>query len=111
MAYAQADGITSRIAELERSWSARTFRRPSLAHSPADPAAPCGPGRSPSAGILTRRELEVLELVADGATNARIARVLTVSEGTVKGHLKHIFRKLGAANRAEAVSYWWRLTG
>lgn len=108
---AQADGITSRIAELERSWSARTFRRPSLAHSPADPAAPCGPGRSPSAGILTRRELEVLELVADGATNARIARVLTVSEGTVKGHLKHIFRKLGAANRAEAVSYWWRQTG
>ena len=53
----------------------------------------------------------MLELVAEGATNARIARVLTVSEGTVKGHLKHIFRKLGAANRAEAVSYWWRLTG
>ncbi|WP_250283938.1 MULTISPECIES: LuxR C-terminal-related transcriptional regulator [unclassified Frankia] len=53
---------------------------------------------------LTRREIEVLRHMADGATNARIATRLMVSEGTVKVHVKHILRKLGATNRAEAVS-------
>jgi DNA-binding CsgD family transcriptional regulator len=55
---------------------------------------------------LTRRELEVLRLMAAGDTNGRIARRLVISEGTVKSHVKHILRKLGAANRAEAVSRW-----
>ena len=109
--HAQAEGLTSRIADLERSWSGRTYRRPSLSRGALDAAGPHRPGRTPVANVLTRRELEVLELVADGATNARIARALTISEGTVKGHMKHIFRKLGTANRAEAVSYWLRLTG
>lgn len=62
-------------------------------------SAPAGP-------ILTRREVEVLQLMAAGDTNARIARRLVISEGTVKSHVKHILRKLGAANRAEAVSHW-----
>jgi DNA-binding CsgD family transcriptional regulator/GAF domain-containing protein len=58
------------------------------------------------AANLTRRELEVLRLMAAGETNGRIARRLVISEGTVKSHVKHILRKLGAANRAEAVSRW-----
>jgi DNA-binding NarL/FixJ family response regulator len=53
---------------------------------------------------LTRREADVLRHVALGETNAQIAHRLFVSEGTVKSHVKHILRKLGAANRAEAVS-------
>jgi DNA-binding NarL/FixJ family response regulator len=57
---------------------------------------------------LTRREVEVLRLMAAGDTNARIATRLVISEGTVKSHVKHILRKLGAANRAEAVSHWLR---
>ncbi|MGQ0623842.1 MAG: LuxR C-terminal-related transcriptional regulator [Sporichthyaceae bacterium] len=57
-------------------------------------------------GALTRREIEVLRRMAEGDTNARIARRLVISEGTVKTHVKHILRKLGAANRAEAVSRW-----
>lgn len=57
---------------------------------------------------LTRRELEVLRHMAAGDTNARTARRLVISEGTVKSHVKHILRKLGAANRAEAVSLWWQ---
>lgn len=55
---------------------------------------------------LTRREVEVLGRMAEGDTNARIARRLVISEGTVKTHVKHILRKLGASNRAEAVSRW-----
>jgi DNA-binding CsgD family transcriptional regulator len=61
-------------------------------------------------GLLTRRELEVLELMAAGASNAEIAERLVISVGTVKSHVKHILRKLRAANRAEAVSRFFRLT-
>jgi DNA-binding CsgD family transcriptional regulator len=55
---------------------------------------------------LTRREIEVLQWMARGETNGRIARRLTITEGTVKTHVQAILRKLGAANRAEAVSMW-----
>ncbi|MDN5743743.1 MAG: LuxR C-terminal-related transcriptional regulator [Nocardioidaceae bacterium] len=62
---------------------------------------PAGPNIS-----LTRREHDVFALLAQGETNRRIARRLSISEGTVKSHVKHILRKLGAANRAEAVARW-----
>jgi DNA-binding CsgD family transcriptional regulator len=53
---------------------------------------------------LSERELEVLALLASGRTNAEIARDLFVALGTVKSHLNNIYRKLGAANRAEAAT-------
>jgi LuxR family transcriptional regulator, regulator of acetate metabolism len=53
---------------------------------------------------LTARELEVLELMSDGASNASIGTSLVISQATVKSHVRHILRKLGAANRTEAVS-------
>jgi DNA-binding CsgD family transcriptional regulator len=60
--------------------------------------------------VLSVREVEVIELLAAGASNRRIARKLMIAEGTVKTHITHILRKLGAANRAEAVAYWLRGT-
>jgi DNA-binding CsgD family transcriptional regulator len=54
--------------------------------------------------LLTRRELEVLALMAAGVSNAGVADRLVIAEGTVKSHVKHILRKLRAANRAEAVA-------
>jgi DNA-binding NarL/FixJ family response regulator len=51
---------------------------------------------------LTHRELELLCLVASGATNSRLARQLFVTEQTVKFHLSNIYRKLGVANRTQA---------
>ena len=62
-------------------------------------------------GLLTRRELEVLRLLADGNTNKAIADALVISAGTVKFHVNSILRKLHAANRAEAVSRYLRLLG
>lgn len=53
---------------------------------------------------LTERELEILHLVADGASNQAIADQLVISLGTVKGHLNHILSKLDAHNRTEAVA-------
>jgi len=55
--------------------------------------------------ILTRRELEILRLVAEGHTNAQMAQMLWVTEQTVKFHLSNIYRKLDVANRTEA-SRW-----
>jgi DNA-binding CsgD family transcriptional regulator len=65
--------------------------------------------RSPADSALTRREIDVLRLMATGETNAGIAERLIISEGTVKSHVKHILRKLGAANRAEAVCLYLRM--
>ncbi len=53
---------------------------------------------------LSPRELEVLRLMADGCSNKEIASRLVISIGTVKRHVVHIFQKLGAANRTQAVA-------
>jgi DNA-binding NarL/FixJ family response regulator len=55
-------------------------------------------------GRLTRREQEVVERLARGQTNARIAADLSITEETVKAHLTSIYRKLGVANRATAIA-------
>ncbi|MFG1922623.1 response regulator transcription factor [Cryptosporangium sp. NPDC048952] len=54
---------------------------------------------------LSVREIEVLRELAAGRTNAEIAAALFVAPGTVKAHLNHIFRKLGATSRLQAVAY------
>jgi DNA-binding NarL/FixJ family response regulator len=60
------------------------------------------------ANLLTRRELEVLAMMAEGASNAKIAERLVISQSTVKSHVKNILRKLGASNRTEAASIYLR---
>src|SRR4051794_20758797 len=62
------------------------------------PAVPADVSR----GNLTPRELEILRLVANGASNSLIARQLWVTEQTVKFHLSNVYRKLNVANRTEA---------
>jgi len=59
---------------------------------------------------LTRRELEILRLVAEGHSNAGLAKMLWVTEQTVKFHLSNIYRKLDVSNRTEA-SRWAQLHG
>jgi DNA-binding NarL/FixJ family response regulator len=59
--------------------------------------------RRPVDGTLSKREREVLALVADGTTNREAAKRLFVSEATIKTHLLHIYDKLGVRDRAAAV--------
>jgi NarL family two-component system response regulator LiaR len=57
---------------------------------------------------LSDREMEVLRLIADGLSNARIAEQLVISEKTVKGHVSNILGKLHLADRTQAAVYAWR---
>lgn len=58
--------------------------------------------------FLSAREAEVIALMAEGLTNAQIGRRLTITEGTVKSHVKRILRKTSSSNRAEAVAIWMK---
>lgn len=60
--------------------------------------------RAPAEEKLSSRELEVLQLVAEGASNKDIASRLHISQATVKSHLIHIFGKLGVSDRTAAVT-------
>ena len=60
--------------------------------------------RSPAAGPLSQRELQVLQLVAEGNTNREAAVRLFITEATVKSHLLNIYTKLGVGDRAAAVA-------
>jgi DNA-binding NarL/FixJ family response regulator len=68
--------------------------------------APRQPGKPPDG--LTAREAEILTLIADGQSNADIARRLFISEATVKTHINHAFAKTGVRDRAQAVAYAYR---
>ncbi|MFF2271814.1 response regulator [Agromyces sp. NPDC058136] len=74
-----------------------TVLAPSVAATLVRRAAAPGP-------VVTEREVEVLELLADGLGNRELARELLVSEATVKSHLSHIYTKLGVDTRAGAVA-------
>jgi len=80
-----------------------------LAHSKKTTAPP-EPVVSVETPELTRRELEILQLVAEGYSNSQLAKMLWVTEQTVKFHLSNIYRKLDVVNRTEA-SRWAHLHG
>jgi DNA-binding NarL/FixJ family response regulator len=78
----------------------------------ADSAARRVPRARPEAtgGVptLTERELQVLQGMGRGRSNNEIGRELYLSEDTVKTHARRLFRKLGAADRAQAVAMGFR---
>jgi DNA-binding NarL/FixJ family response regulator len=76
--------------------------------SPAVASRLMGQVRKPPPEVLSQRELEVLALIADGATNRQAAAKLFVSEATVKTHVLHIYEKLGVRDRAAAVAEAYR---
>jgi len=80
-----------------------------LAHSAAA-AVPVEPDVAAETPELTRREFEILQLVAEGHSNSQLAKMLWVTEQTVKFHLSNIYRKLDVANRTEA-SRWAQING
>jgi two-component system response regulator DevR len=100
---AHPDDLTSAIRQAFQHSIYLLGARPAAAAAPVAAAADDSPG-------LTRRELEILQLVAEGHSNAQLARKLWVTEQTVKFHLSNIYRKLNVSNRTEA-SRWAQLQG
>ncbi|MEY9845859.1 response regulator [Streptacidiphilus sp. MAP5-3] len=70
----------------------------------SDPTEAGDSAAVPTNGPLSQREVEVLQLVASGATNREAAAKLFITEATVKSHLLNIYAKLGVSDRAAAVS-------
>jgi DNA-binding NarL/FixJ family response regulator len=77
---------------------------------PRGRAVAVAPSASLAAPGLTKREIEILQLVAEGHSNSQLAKMLWVTEQTVKFHLSNIYRKLDVGNRTEA-SRWAQLHG
>ena len=73
------------------------------------PAPAAAPSVDETPG-LTRREVEILQLVSEGHSNSQVATMLWITEQTVKFHLSNIYRKLDVSNRTEA-SRWAQMQG
>jgi DNA-binding NarL/FixJ family response regulator len=61
-------------------------------------------GRPVAASVLTKREQQILRLLAEGLDQGEIARQFVISEKTVATHIQHILEKLGVHSRAQAVA-------
>jgi DNA-binding NarL/FixJ family response regulator len=100
---AHPDDLTSAVRQAFQHSIYLAGARPPIAAATAPPAEDDAPG-------LTRREREILRLVAEGHSNAQLAQMLWVTEQTVKFHLSNIYRKLHVSNRTEA-SRWAQRQG
>jgi DNA-binding NarL/FixJ family response regulator len=105
LAEAAGAGIDAAIAKQLDPVSFGTLVREVSAGNVFHSFAPTPAAEPATRDGLTARELEILRLVAAGASNGRIARTLWVAEQTVKYHLSNIYRKLGVANRTQASHY------
>jgi DNA-binding CsgD family transcriptional regulator len=102
---ATAYGPGSRVGQEHAETAARLARRLGMHPLATELAAQLTASRR-SEPTLTRRELEIAALVADGLSNAAIGQRLTLSERTVENHVSHILHKLGRTSRA-AVASWY----
>lgn len=100
---AGADEIHAALLQIRHGQAAID---PAVQHHLLD-ALSKSPGEAPDTlpDGLTSREAEVLTLMAQGLTNSQIADRLYVNESTVKTHINHLFAKIGARDRAQAVTY------
>ena len=78
--------------------------------SPELPAQAVEPAPPAARGLLSRRELEVAPLIAEGLTNREIAGRLHIEESTVDSHVDHIKNKLGFDHKTQ-IAAWWVKTG
>ena len=111
------DGVTLAVASGARGYlhkdASRAELRATVSQALADPTWRLAPRRLRpaevgSAPTLTAREIQVLEGMSHGRSNAEIGRDLFLSEDTVKTHARRLFKKLGASDRAHAVALGFR---
>ncbi len=89
--------------------SIRGSRTDTAAFATFSPGAPAAePGPWPAVTLLSPREVEILDNIAQGMTNKQVAYALSISEQTVKNHMSSILRKLSVNDRTQAVVYAMR---
>ena len=106
---ASKEELLERYKARSAEFDAIALRRrsnPLLTNTEAPLAAPSGD--DPRQAQLSERELEVVDLIANGFTNGEIGKRLFISEETVKSHLRNVLARLGAKNRAHAVALAFR---
>ncbi|GAB3741326.1 response regulator transcription factor [Nocardiopsis nanhaiensis] len=101
--YLLKDALPEELAE-----AVRAVHRGESVLAPSAVRLLMGQVRKPTGRSLSDRELEVLTLVAEGASNRRAASRLFISEASIKTHLQHIYDKLGVRDRAAAVAEAYR---
>lgn len=111
------DGVARAVASGARGYIAKDASREELASTmtlvlagaadiPGQRGGRARPGGAPP--VLTEREQQVLDGMSRGLSNSEIGRELFLSEDTVKTHARRLFRKVGAADRAQAVALGFR---
>jgi DNA-binding NarL/FixJ family response regulator len=106
---AERKEILDRYRDHSRRFEAAAARRSSRRHGSVIPFSPPGGTTTKEYGQdPTAREIEVLQLVADGLVNREIGERLFLSEETVKSHVRHLLAKLQARSRAHAVAVGFR---
>jgi DNA-binding NarL/FixJ family response regulator len=108
-------GVISRRSEppqliqaIQRVHAERRYIDPTLAAALGSPRGKPNPSSTPGQQPLSRREYQVLQLIADGLENQAIAKILYVSVETIRTHVKSILRKLSARDRTHAVAVAFR---
>lgn len=96
-----ASGDTMMSAELASSMLAEATKLD--AEGPATDPEPASGSRSEGEGVISKREEEVLQLIAQGQSTAEVAEQLFISAKTVKNHLANIYEKLDSRDRTQAV--------
>jgi len=103
----EGDAVAAILARIYRSSNPELIRHRSFIHSLIDALKEKEMGRDRTnqmvQGLLTVKEKQVVELLADGYSRNEIANVLVVSATTIDSHIKNIYQKLGAHNRVEAI--------
>ncbi|HEU0027914.1 MAG TPA: LuxR C-terminal-related transcriptional regulator [Ktedonobacterales bacterium] len=104
MTTAEIVALCERLTAPSQPTGASTSSTSSAPPAPPAPPAPRETPEAPQAG-LTRREVEVLRLVAKGLTNAQVAQALVITPRTVNAHLTAIYAKIGVTSRSGAIRY------
>ena len=108
LGYLTKDATSEQLVGAIRDVAAgRTVLDPSVQRRLVELVAAPAPSE-PDLGGLTKREVDVVRLVAQGLTNQQIARKLVLSEATVKTHLNHVLAKLDVDGRPGLVAWAWR---
>jgi DNA-binding NarL/FixJ family response regulator len=97
--------VMSRVMTALSGTTHEASPKPSPVATPPSQERPASASRSLKQAGLSEREIEVLRLVAKGATNREIAEQLVISEGTVKTHISNILSRLGLRDRTQAAIY------